>query len=73
MRVLKMQEWKKAGVKKSGVDSRGGKCRSGKCRSDNVWKAVKKEKYTPSLRQSLNNAHEQHTGMQIKAVLRPTS
>jgi len=33
----------------------------------------KKEKYTPSLRQSLNNAHEQRTSVQIKAVLRPTS
>jgi len=33
----------------------------------------KKEKYTPTLRQSLNNAHEQRTGMQIIAVLRPTS
>jgi len=33
----------------------------------------KKEKYTPRLRQSLDNAHEQRTGMQIKAVLRPTS
>ena len=55
------------------------KCRSGKSRSDNVWKAVRTENSLrqhqecrlkrSSLRQFLNNAHEQRPGVHIQTSL----